>query len=213
MTNKLIRQSCGAGNLASMKIAFGVFFVLLPRMSFSQQLGPRETVEKMFAEDFSPQTWNLPGKLNSVVYSQERVRIEKKENPEFSDACPACHNEIGDTTASRLFVVSTYVVVSENVFVSSANVEVIFDRLARTHGYGVRKRRLIQDIRGRDVVTYDLRLVGGRWLIYDPPLPRVCIAAMIRSFEELGDGEWETKELRLLKNIQLKIGSRKKRGG
>lgn len=145
---------------------------------YSQQLAPKAAVEALCRSEFwVKHGYPVGARMDIVVYSSKRQVIEEKSDNQFA-------NKVVFIDSSELIVASTYTINTVNVFASSAIVKVVFDRIARTRGEGVGVRSLIKDIRKKDSVVYQLKKIKNKWMIYDPPLPRVSIESMIAEFED-----------------------------
>jgi hypothetical protein len=111
---------------------------------------------------------------------------EKKRDPEFRGMAKFWDND-------PLFVVASYQITDVSVKRNHAIATIVYKRLARTEGDGVSKRKLIPDSLEHDIIRLDLIYNGSRWWVFDPPIPRISLEAIIRyhknDLNSLGD-DW-----------------------
>jgi hypothetical protein len=106
-------------------------------------------------------------------YSRKQMLLEKKRDPEFRGMAKFWDND-------PLFVVASYRITDVSVKRNHAIATIIYKRLARTEGDGVSKRKLIPDSLEHDIIRLDLIYKESRWWIFDPPIPRISLEAIIR---------------------------------
>lgn len=85
--------------------------------------------------------------------------------------------------ASPLFVVSSYEILDVEVNNKVALAVVKYKRLAKTIGYGTVERKLVPDYKDEDIVKLHLSYTKNKWVIIDPPLPRISKKALIQFYE------------------------------
>jgi len=114
-------------------------------------------------------------RLNIAKYSRKQMLWEKKRDPEFRGMAKFWDND-------PLFVVTSYQITDVSVKGNRAIATIVYNRLARTEGDGVLKRKLIHDRMSHDIVKLHLIYNESRWWVYDPPIPRVSIEALIKDY-------------------------------
>jgi hypothetical protein len=117
---------------------------------------------------------------------------EKKRDPEFRGMAKFWDND-------PLVVMAAYHITDVSVKNNHALATIVYQRLARTEGDGVLKRHLIPDRMAHDVVRLHLIHDGSIWWIFDPPIPRVFLDAIIKYhkniLDRLGDGWLERSDI------------------
>jgi hypothetical protein len=119
-------------------------------------------------------------RFNYAKYSQNYKKNCKQIGT--GDDEPSCKGIIS-LTGDLLYIVDSFIIKNVSIKGNSATATVDFDRLAYTEGLGFDARKIIPDIKGSDIVQYNLKKIKGRWWIYDPPLPRVSLKAIINEYE------------------------------
>jgi hypothetical protein len=97
-----------------------------------------------------------------------------------------------------VFVVDDYKIVEIDVKGKRATVTVSYNRLGRImNGMGTAHAVLIPDKKVNDLVTLNLVFEKNKWLVLDPPPPRVSRDVLIRDYEgalkELRESGWLTQ--------------------
>ena len=114
-------------------------------------------------------------RLDIARYSRKQMLWEKKRDPEFRGMAKFWDND-------PLFVVASYQITDVSVKGNRAIATIVYNRLARTEGDGVLKRKLIPDRMSHDIVKLHLIYDGSKWWVYDPSTPRVSIEALIEYY-------------------------------
>jgi|SRR5919108_1399103 hypothetical protein len=114
-------------------------------------------------------------RLDIARYSRKQMLWEKKRDPEFKGMAKFWDND-------PLFVVASYQITDVSVKGNRAIATIVYNRLARTEGDGVLKRKLIPDRMSHDIVKLHLIYDGSKWWVYDPSTPRVSIEALIEYY-------------------------------
>jgi|SRR4030042_3459898 len=111
---------------------------------------------------------------NLIKFSRESEKV-LRENLEYARVY---------LQASPLIIISSYNIESVKISNNKATVDVSFKQIGVTDNYGFKKRRIVPHLVERTIEQYDLIYEDGKWLIYEPPLPRICKSAMIKYYEE-----------------------------
>jgi len=137
----------------------------------------REVAEKFCRAEFMG-TEDI--RLDIAKYSHKQMTREKKRDPEF-------RGMVKDWDNDPLFVVASYKITDVSVKKNHAIATIIYQRLARTEGDGVLKRKLIADRMSRDIVKLHLIYTDSRWWVLNPPIPRVSLEAIISDHKSILD--------------------------
>jgi len=111
---------------------------------------------------------------------------EKKRDPESRGMVKFWDND-------PLFVVASYEITDVSVKKNYAIATIVYNRLARTEGDGVLKRKLIPDRISHDIVKLHLIYNESRWCVLDPPIPRVSLEAIIeyhKNYHKIMGDDW-----------------------
>src|SRR5919109_2582344 len=149
-----------------------VFSHVFAANELASQDSPRELAEKFCRAEF---TGVEDIRLDIAKYSRKQMLWEKKRDPEFKGMAKFWDND-------PLFVVASYQITDVSVKKNHAIATIVYNRLARTEGDGVLKRKLIPDRMSHDIVKLHLIYDGSKWWVYDPPTPRVSIEALIEYY-------------------------------
>ncbi|MCJ7547060.1 MAG: hypothetical protein MUP30_09620 [Deltaproteobacteria bacterium] len=84
---------------------------------------------------------------------------------------------------SSLIIISSYTIESIKLEKHKATAFVAFRQIAETEDYGWEKRKIVPRLIERSIEHYELIYEKGTWLIYEPPLPRICKETMIKYYE------------------------------
>lgn len=159
-------------------------FILFVSLFINQALGaitnpPDVDAVKKVAETYCQADFNgVPDiRSNLAKFSTKRARMEKKRDPELQGMVIAFE-------ADQILIVDSYQLQNVAVDGNRAVVTVAYDRLAKTSGSGLPGRKIIPDHVKLEIVEIHLVLNKGRWLILDPPLPRISIKALIQYYED-----------------------------
>jgi len=114
-------------------------------------------------------------RLDIAKYSRKQMLWEKKRDPEARGMVKFWDND-------PLFVVASYQITGISIKENYAIATVVYKRLARTEGDGVLKRKFVPDRTAHDRVQLHLIYDGARWWVYNPPIPRVSIEALIEDY-------------------------------
>ena|SRR6266850_7901197 len=175
--------------LLSTTIILIVCFVLIP---FSHVIAEnelanldsaRELVEKFCRTEFMG-VQDI--RLDIAKYSRKQMLWEKKRDPESRGMVKFWDND-------PLFVVASYEITDVSVKKNYAIATIVYNRLARTEGDGVLKRKLIPDRISHDIVKLHLIYNESRWCVLDPPIPRVSLEAIIeyhKNYHKIMGDDW-----------------------
>ena len=111
-------------------------------------------------------------------------------SPTVGDRCCSVPREAFDARTSPLFVVTSWKLISDTPLGETrATFTVGYHVVAFTEGDGyVRSKGAVKRFVGiapRDeVISYNARIVHGRWMLVDPPLPRVGASALLRIIDQ-----------------------------
>jgi len=112
-----------------------------------------------------------------VKYSNKRLEIEKKRDPELLGKVIAFE-------ADPIMVVNSYkiqqIVISNNKSVAT----VAYDRIAKSKGHGLPGRKIIPEYVKQEIVEFHLINEKGQWLIIDPPLPRISKRSLMQYYKD-----------------------------
>jgi hypothetical protein len=160
-----------------------IFNIILALLDFSQVLASdeskkadsaRELVEKFCRDEFIGVE---DIRLDAAKYSRKQALREKKRDPEFRGMVKFWDND-------PLFVVTSYQIREVLVNKNTGLATIVYDRIARTEGDGVLKRKFVPDPNAQDRVQLHLIYDGSKWWLYDPPIPRVSIEALIEYYRK-----------------------------
>ena len=163
-------------------VTLGVSGFLLMMLNFGVVSHAREQSKLVrgFVEAFCQAEFmgNSGIRLDVVKYSKKRHLVEKKRDSDFAGKALYWDND-------PLYVVASYKIVDIEVAKDkkSAQATVAYKRLVRTEGDGVLKRKLIPDFMERDIVRLQLIYEDSKWWIFDPPLPRISLDAIIQDYK------------------------------
>ena len=152
--------------------------ILLVLLDFSQTFAldelkkidsARELVEKFCRAEFMG-VQDI--RLDIAKYSRKQRAWEKKRDSESRGMVKHWDND-------PLFVVESYQITDVSVKKTRAIATIVYKRLARTEGDGVLKRKLVPDRTVHDRVRLHLIYDGSTWCVFDPPIPRVSLEALI----------------------------------
>lgn len=115
-------------------------------------------------------------RLKSAVFSEEKLRSERLRDPLFE-------GKAFGWEADPLVVVTAFRLVTVEVMGLEANGQVEFDVVVSSVGDGEGVRRLLPG-NVREVVNFHLVQREGRWMVFDPPTPRVSLNFLTRFYEE-----------------------------
>jgi hypothetical protein len=125
-------------------------------------------------------------RFDIAKYSRKQMLLEKKRDPEFRGMAKFWDND-------PLFVVASYQITAVSVKRNHAIATIVYNRMARTEGDGVLKRKLIPNSLENDIIRLNLIYNGSSWWVFDPPIPRISLEAIIRyhksDLNRLGD-DW-----------------------
>jgi len=166
--------------------------ILLALLNFSQIFAldelkkidsARELVEKFCRAEFMG-VQDI--RLDIAKYSRKQRAWEKKRDSEFRGMVKYWDND-------PLFVVESYQITDVSVKKNYAIATIVYNRLARTEGDGVLKRKLIPDRISHDIVKLHLIYNESRWWVLDPPIPRVSLEAIIeyhKNYYKIMGDDW-----------------------
>jgi hypothetical protein len=160
-------------------IPFVFLFIFIIRLSAVSAINGTEEQVRKIVEAYCQAEFNgiRDIRFELVKYSSKREAMEKKRDQQF-------RGKLLDWDADPLFVVSSYHIQKVTVEKNRAIAIVDYKRIAKTKGEGVPKRKLIPDYVEHDMVKLQFIHDGIKWWIFDPPLPRISIKAIINYFED-----------------------------
>ncbi len=100
--------------------------------------------------------------------------------------------------SERLSVVDSFEVTNIKINNSKATVNVKFEEFACTGNKGYGRSPLIKTIK-ESVVTYSLENKNGRWLVIDPPIPRISKKALV---------DYNIQQIKLMSDWIMEKGSK-----
>ena len=153
-------------------LVFINFSHVLPSDGLKKIDSVRELAEKFCRDEFMG---IQDIRLDIAKYSWKQMLWEKKRDPESRGMVKFWDND-------PLFVVTSYQITDISVKKNSAVATIVYKRIARTEGDGVLKRKFVPDHTAHDRVQLHLIYDGSKWWVYDPPIPRVSIEALIEHY-------------------------------
>lgn len=111
-----------------------------------------------------------------VKYSNNRLEVEKKRDPELLGKVIAFE-------ADPIMVVNSYKIQQIVVNNNKAVANVAYDRIAKSKGHGLPGRKILSEKVKQEIVELHLINEKGRWLVVDPPLPRISKQALMQYYK------------------------------
>lgn len=90
--------------------------------------------------------------------------------------------------ADAIVVVKAYQIGEVRAHGSNATAKVLYERLALTQGYGYgaknsNPREFVRDVNHEDIAIFELEKHEDRWVVVDPPLPRISIDTLLEFYK------------------------------
>lgn len=141
--------------------------------SQQDKLEVKKIIEKYCSSEF----YGVPDiRLDLITYSAERQKKESARDPELNGMVIAIE-------ADPLVIVKSYKIISISHKNNSALARVMYETLAKTIGDGLEARKILP-VKETEIVKFHLIKQGNKWLILDPPIPRISKKAMIEYYEK-----------------------------
>src|SRR5919201_1811744 len=164
-------------------VVFSIFSHVFAENELANQDSARELAERFCRAEFMGVE---DIRFDIAKYSRKQMLLEKKRDPEFRGMAKFWDND-------PLFVVASYQITAVSVKRNHAIATIVYNRMARTEGDGVLKRKLIPNSLENDIIRLNLIYNGSSWWVFDPPIPRISLEAIIRyhksDLNRLGD-DW-----------------------
>ncbi len=150
--------------------------------------GAREFIDNFLKSEFNGGQDN---RVDNAVYSPERKKLIKEMYGPLK-------GEIFFWESEKLCVVDNYKIKDIMINQSKAFVDVKFEEFACTGNKGYGRSPLIKTIK-ESVVTYSLENKNGRWLVIDPPIPRISKKALV---------DYNIQQIKLMSDWIMEKGSK-----
>jgi hypothetical protein len=161
------------------QLVFSIIIVLFLNVTLAKnQSSVQKIVEKYCNLELSGDS--AIDRSTLIKFSKEREEFENRKDSEFG-------GKMIYWKADSIFVVKKFKVgkiISKNGF---ATCLVVYERLAKTEGYGDADRKIVPSYMKNDSIVLRLVFENNRWWIFDPPPPKISLMTLLKIY--IGDSK------------------------